>query len=527
MVKKFEPPTVTRAADDTPMLIDFDYFVTKDDVRADFRSDTQGLLVPVPPVRRRLAKTGYRMLGEARKTVRAGIVKYLDDLNDWATTTQIHDAVWELYSVEMVGPGGDKKQSRGKFLQVLNSLVTKGTISAPKAGEVRQGKGGKPEKMWRTEKPEDALTESDEDQEEEPVMKSEPEEEPEFAVPAPPVRLKELETGLKVKESTRRAPTQRRPPTEDESSSSEEEGEPPRPWDKKPEDVSLPVEVPPEDPDKRPLRPWDRDRIIDMETGLPVEAEPMDPVDKVRSIIPWNTITDPLVTWIGEQDGWVDKDVAKDYLDQKYQDLVEAIINVHTGMAYGEFIFDGIVAMGKLVRKGDQYNVPYIESLSRFKESASSGPVGILGEQKQFEDDLRRAIKDAKRRLKKGFMLDWDALRLSFPGLSEDLFDRVRSESVIRDSFNQAPRDDRERSLSRMPEREIPRDLPDLSQARGPEFPDIQEIESDDDLILPHAEPGPVLGPVAEPEEKKKKGYNILGPVVVGLIFFYLASYAT
>ena len=65
-VKTFEPPTVTRAADDMPILqlIDFDYFVTKDDgVRKDFQSDTQGLLVPVPPVRRRLVKSPYRMLG--------------------------------------------------------------------------------------------------------------------------------------------------------------------------------------------------------------------------------------------------------------------------------------------------------------------------------------------------------------------------------------------------------------------------------------------------------------------------------
>ena len=113
-----------------------------------------------------------------------------------------------------------------------------------------------------------------------------------------------------------------------------------------------------------------------------------------------------------------------------------------------------------------------------------------------------------------------------------------RSRARSLPEFNQAPVRDRTRSMTREPERDP--FMPDLSMAREYQDPDpepqsgVIQIDSEEDEIIPprsrrgDRRAGPPGFPIPEvPPADITRGVNWVGPSVVGLIFFYLASYAT
>jgi hypothetical protein len=153
----------------------------------------------------------------------------------------------------------------------------------------------------------------------------------------------------------------------------------------------------------------------------------------------------------------------------------------------------------------------------------------------RYDDD--KQLRDTVQRLiDEGEELDWETLRDSFPDVDQATFDNVRSVSrsisSVRSGFEQAP---------------------SKSRSRSP--PDSDWSEAEDDIILegpivsepfiPHLEPESDIfqDPTPEPqmynipddwgndpaptetEVSKKGGY--VAPILIGLIFFWLANQAT
>jgi hypothetical protein len=143
---------------------------------------------------------------------------------------------------------------------------------------------------------------------------------------------------------------------------------------------------------------------------------------------------------------------------------------------------------------------------------------------KQLRDTVQRMIDEGEE-------LDWESLRVSFPDVDKATFDNVqsasRSMSSVRSGFEQAPRRSRSRSPPDSEEEEI---LPD-PVVNEPFLPHL-EPESD---IFRDPTPDPQMYNIPDDwgndpaptrtEVSEKGGY--MAPIVVGLIFFWLATQAT
>jgi hypothetical protein len=140
----------------------------------------------------------------------------------------------------------------------------------------------------------------------------------------------------------------------------------------------------------------------------------------------------------------------------------------------------------------------------------------------QLRDTVQRLIDQGEE-------LDWETLRDSFPDVDKTTFLRVRSESVsrsvstMRSDFEQAPQRSRSRS---------PHDSEEDDILEDPIVPFLPHLEPESDMFreptpdpqMYDMDPDPPDPPPAV-EVATSRGY--IPPIMVGLLFFWLATQAT